>query len=215
MKFLIMLLSAISFLSCYHSEPRVQKINNPDSLAYQPLAELPKIHDSAALSPYNVEFNTLPVFTSFDALKKNINIDSSQSDSWECGSPYDFLDSTWMKEKYGDYNETKGTFENFDGYILSLYSGNVVYTSNTHLTVFNDAEMKGNTFKVKSSNIILDENTTIGDFRRLFPKAQEEPATEVGDIRFRLSVAPDFDDAFLFVFSKGKLTYINLWWLLC
>ena len=44
-------------------------------------------------------------------------IDSTKTTLRECGNPFEWLDKQWMENKYGKYDETNGTFKNFDGKI--------------------------------------------------------------------------------------------------
>lgn len=141
--------------------------------------------------------------------------DSIRTTLRECGHPLEWLDEKWMIKTYGEKDENVGTFARFDGKITRFSTGGSDFDSNNHLVIFDSGKAKGNTFKIISNQIILDENTTISEFKKFFPKIEMEETDEKNKLRFRLNTAENFDEAFLFYFKDGKLQYYTLWWLLC
>lgn len=139
--------------------------------------------------------------------------DSTKTDLWECGNPLNFLDREWMIKTYG--KENNGEFENYDGNITTIYTHNIEFITNNHMVLFDTAQADKNTFKIISSNIILDKNTTIEDFQKQFPKLEKEDTEDPAVFRFRIPTEKESDDAFLFYFKNGKLEYTTLWFLLC
>lgn len=141
--------------------------------------------------------------------------DSVKTDLWECGSPFEWLDEDWMTKTYGKRNSDSGTFERFDGKITSMYTNNAEFNSNKHIVLFNSANAQKNSFQIKSHHILLNQDTTIEEFQKLFPKLENETTDQKNVSRFRISVDKNIDDAFLFYFKDGKLDKFVLWWLLC
>ena len=141
--------------------------------------------------------------------------DSIKTEIWECGNPFNWLDDKWMTKTYGKYDEDRDTFGDFDGSITSIYTNNARFDTNDHLVLFNGALSKGNEFKIKSYQIVLNENTTLEEFQRFFPNLKKEEMERKNECRFRIGIEKDGDDAFLFYFENGKLKSFNLWWLLC
>lgn len=140
-------------------------------------------------------------------------IDSTKTSLWECGNPLTYLDKEWMVKTYG--KEINGEFEKYDGNITSIYTNGIKFITNNHAVLFDTAEANKNTFTVISRNIVLDNNTSIEDFQKLFPNLEKEKMDDPNTFRFRISTQKDYDDAFLFYFKDGKLEYITLWFLLC
>lgn len=120
-----------------------------------------------------------------------------------------------MIKTYGKQNSDSGTFERFDGKITSMYTNNAEFNSNKHIVLFNSAIAHKNSFQIKSHHIVLNQNTTIEEFQKLFPKLEKETTDQKNLSRFRISVNKDGGDAFLFYFKDGKLDEFLLWWLLC
>lgn len=141
--------------------------------------------------------------------------DSVKTDLWECGNPFEWLDENWMIKTYGKQNSDSGTFERFDGKITSVFTNSAEFNSNKHIVLFNNADADKNYFKIKSNNILLNKNTAIEEFQKLFPTLKKEVTDQKNVVRFRISVNKDMDDAFLFYFKNGKLDKFVLWWLLC
>ncbi|TWH99700.1 hypothetical protein IQ05_03041 [Flavobacterium tiangeerense] len=149
----------------------------------------------------------------FDAIyKKN---DSLKTTLWECGSPFEWLDKEWMVKTYGVENKEKGTFDRFNGEITTIYDKNIKFTTNNHIVLFDMAFAKNNSFKIISHNITLDKNTTLKEFKKIFPKIEIENLENPNNVRARFYLGKVEDDAFLFYFKNGKLDYFTLWWLLC
>lgn len=141
--------------------------------------------------------------------------DSIRTTLRECGHPLEWLDEKWMVKTYGEKDENVGTFARFDGKITRFSIKSFDFDSNNHLVIFDSGKAKGNTFLIISDQIMLDENTTVSDFKKLFPKIEMEETEDKDTVRFRLYIAENLDEAFLFYFKNGKLDYYTLWWLLC
>lgn len=149
----------------------------------------------------------------FDAIyPKN---DSIKTTLWECGNPFEWLDKEWMIKKYGAENKEKGTFERFNSEITTIYLKNIKYSTNNHMVLFDMAFAENNSFKIISHHITLDRNTTLEEFKKIFPNTEIEKLANKNEVRARFYLEEKKDDAFLFYFKNGKLNYFTLWWLLC
>lgn len=175
-----------------------------------------KVYTSKYLAIENVLVNNHRIILE---QKEFINIypkyDSTRTTLRECGHPLEWLDEKWMIMTYGEKDENVGTFARFDGEITRFSIRGFDFDSNNHLVIFDSGKAKGNTFLIISDQIILDENTTISEFKELFPKIEMEETEDKDMVRFRLYIAENLDEAFLFYFKNGKLEYYTLWWLLC
>lgn len=160
------------------------------------------INGHAAILPYS-KFNSV-----YSA------IDSSRTAIWECGDPFEWLDALWMKETYGDKDEAKGTFEQYDGKVTTLFVKDIKFNTNNHIVLFNTASAKSNSFEIPSHHILLNQNTSLDDFKKMFPNSKVEKR-ENSETVVRFYLKRNADDAFLFYFKNGKLNYFSLWWLLC
>lgn len=173
-------------------------------------------YSSKYLAAENVRLNGHPLMLSkkefFTIYQK---VDSVQTTLWECGSPFEWLDQEWMIKKYGKPNDEHGTFADFDGKISKLFINNSVFTTNNHLYLFDTAKAQNNTFTIVSQNIVINEDTTVSEFKKRFPDVDEEKTDVKNTVRFRFYLDGKSDDAFLFYFKNGKLEYVTLWWLLC
>lgn len=149
----------------------------------------------------------------FDSHYKNI--DSTKTYVWECGSPFESIDEKWMTKTYGKKNKEKGTFENFNGEITTIFCKDIEFSTNKHIVLFDRAFAQNNSFKIISKDVTLDKNTTLEDFKKTFPNIEMEELGNKNECRFRLSLIKDGDGAFLFYFKNGKLDYFNLWFVLC
>jgi len=141
--------------------------------------------------------------------------DSVRTEIWECGNPFNWLDDKWMTKTYGKYDQNRDTFGDFNGKLTSIFTKSVQFDTNNHIVLFNSALSKGNNFKIKSHQIVLNENTTLEEFQKFFPNLKKEELEHKNECRFRMGLEKDSDDAFLFYFENGKLKSFNLWWLLC
>jgi len=204
------LLLAIIIIGCKENHEPKEIIEIPI------LKERLNTYDSDIIKIENVLINgqkvILPI-EKFNSVYKAI--DSSKTELWECGSPFEWLDSDWMTEKYGKVTKESGTFENFDGNITTLYGKQIEFNTNNHIVLFNTAFAKSNSIKILSHNIELNKDTSLKDFQKMFPKSEMEQLDNPGEVRFRFYVDKEVDDAFLFYFKDGKLDYFSLWWLLC
>lgn len=176
----------------------------------------PKIYSSKYLNLENALLNNHKIILSEKEFQKNYPIiDSTRTELWECGNPFDWLDKDWMTQKYGSFNGGIGDYENFDGKITTFYTKEIEFDTNNHIVLFNSASAKKNSFQILSHQINLDANTTLEDFKKLFPDAEIEKLKNPNEVRFRFYLDHKVDDAFLFYFKNGKLDYFSLWWLLC
>ena len=142
-------------------------------------------------------------------------VDSSKTALWECGNPLEWLDEKWMRARYGAKSDQSGTFKNYDGNVTTLYGKDIEFNTNSHVVLFNTAFAKSNSFEIPSHNIVLDKNTSMEDFQKLFPNSKMEKLEESNEVRFRFYIKSKADDCFLIYFKRGKLNYFKLWWLLC
>lgn len=174
------------------------------------------IYDSKFITIENVLINDQKVIlsnTEFESIYTHI--DSTKTQVWECGSPFEWLDREWMTKTYGKENKGTGTFSKFNGEITTIYSKNIEFATNNHIVLFDTGFADNNSFKIISHNIILDKNTTLKEFRAKFPNSEMETTENPNEVRFRFYLKELSDDAFLFYFKDGKLNYFTLWWLLC
>ena len=180
-------------------------------------ANVPKVYDFKYLEMENDLVNGHKVYLDkkeFDALYKN-KIDSTKTDIWECGTPFEWLDEKWMAQKYGPKSEL-GDLPNFDGKITTIYGKNIEFTTNNHMVLLNSGNVENNSFHIVSHNITLDKNTKLKDFKKLFPKGDYYVLEDSDEMHVRFSIGKnDVEDAFHLVFKNGKLELVTLWWLLC
>ncbi|WP_310555407.1 hypothetical protein [Flavobacterium sp.] len=142
-------------------------------------------------------------------------IDSTKTMIWECGSPFEWLDEEWMIKTYGNKTEESGAFDTFNGEITTLFGKDIEFNTNNNIVLFDKAFAKNNSFEIISHRIKLNKNTSLEDFKKMFPNSEMEILEERNEVRFRFYLNDKADDAFLFYFKKGKLNYFTLWWLLC
>jgi hypothetical protein len=221
MKKLVVLFSLLSLLSCRESEPKdnlnptSEKKDSVKTIAQEnPAKAEPKSYSLAYLKMEDVLLNGNKILlnkTDFEKIYRKI--DSTRTDIWECGNPLDFLDEEWMIKTYG--KSTQGSFERYDGSITTIYTQNVEFITNNHMVLFDRALTDKNTFKIISADIVLDKNTTIENFEKLFPNAVKEEADGPDAFRFRITAEKDSTDAFFFDFENGKLYSVTLWFHLC
>lgn len=199
-----------------------QDIQKIDDVAKDTLAqEIPekaesRIYNSKYLAIKDARVNNHAIILGQKEFNKMYTkIDSTRTILWECGNPLDFLDKEWMTKKYGPINKDTGTFENFDGKITTIYAKETEFDTNNHIVLFNSASAKQNSFQIPGYNIHLDKNTTLEDFKKLFPHSEVEKLENSNEVRYRFYLDEKSSDAFLFHFKNGKLNYFTLWWLLC
>lgn len=174
------------------------------------------IYDSKFITIKNVLINGHKVILSkaeFESIYTHI--DSTKTQIWECGSPFNWLDTEWMIKTYGKEDRETGIFSKFNGEITTIYSKNIEFATNKHIVLFDTGFADNNSFKIISHNIILNKNTTLNEFRNKFPNSEMETTENLNVVRFRFYLKELNDDAFLFYFKDGKLNYFTLWWLLC
>ena len=143
------------------------------------------------------------------------HIDSTKTQVWECGSPFEWLDREWMIKTYGEKTSDMGTFKSFNGEITTIYTQNIDFATNNHIVLFDTGFADRNSFTIISHNITLDKNTTVEEFRTNFPNSEMEKTENPNEARFRFYLDKESEAAFLFYFKDGKLNYLTLWWLLC
>ena len=228
--FLLFILLSLIFVRCQKSDKSTVLKNQPVSKETMKASEIlpdtlvgksvekqnQQIFNSKYLAIKNATVNHHPIILDqkeFEKIYKNI--DSTSTTLWECGNPFDWLDKDWMRKKYGSENNDKGTFENFDGKITTIYSKEIEFNTNNHIVLFNTAFAKKNSFQIPSHHINLDQNTTLEEFKTIFPNLELEKLENPNEVRFRMYLSHSSDDAFLFYFKNGKLDYFTLWWLLC
>lgn len=178
--------------------------------------EKAKVSSQNVISINDVLINDKKVLRTIDEFNKSYShIDSIKTTLWECGQPFEWLDKEWMEDKYGKFDDIKGTFKNFDGKIKTFYVLNTEYNSNNHLVLFNNGNTKNNSLKIISKNIVLNANTTIEQFKKYFQQSKQENLANLNEFRFRLYMKNESEDAFIFDFKNGKLQKIILFWVLC
>lgn len=222
-QFALLILILFAVQSCKNDTDKTQDLNDTIVIKSQDTIienteknNVSTIYNSKYLDIENALVNDHKAILSreeFDALHQKI--DSSATTVWECGSPFEWIDKEWMTKTYGAESKEKGTFENFDGKITTLYENNIQFITNNHIVLFDTALASDNTFKIRDHKIILDKNTTLEHFQKIFPNTEIENLQNKNEVRARLYLEKDSDDAFLFYFKNGKLAYFNLWWLLC
>lgn len=141
--------------------------------------------------------------------------DSIVTDLRECGHPLEWLDEKWMLKTYGAKDDYVGTFANFDGNITRYSTSGLNFDSNKHRVIFDSGKAQGNSFTILTNHIVLNEKTSVADFKKLFPKVKMEETDDENVVRFRLYLAGSFDESFIFDFKNGVLDHYTLWWLLC
>lgn len=220
---IIAILLVFSIQSCINKKDEKQETNKIDVVKQIDSTSKKKqkrntetIYSSKFLDTDNVLVNNQKTILSkkeFEAVYKKI--DSTNTSVWECGNPLEWLDEKWMIQEYGAQNKEKGTYENFNGEITTIYANDAIFATNNHIVLFYEAFVTKNSFKIISHNIILDKNTTLESFKKTFPNADIEKVENENECRVRFNLGVDIDDAFLFYFKNGKLNYVTLWWLLC
>jgi len=174
------------------------------------------IYDLKFITIKNVLINDHKVILSKEEFESiYTHIDSTKTQIWECGSPFEWLDREWMIKTYGREDRETRIFRNFNGEITTIYSKNIEFATNNHIVLFDTGFADNNSFKIISHNIILNKNTTLNEFRSKFPNSKMETTENPNEVRFRFYLKELNDDAFLFYFKDGKLNYFTLWWLLC
>lgn len=124
--------------------------------------------------------------------------DSTRTTFRECGHPLEWLDEKWMVKKYGEKDEYVRTFARLDRKIPRFSIKGFDFDSNNHLVIIDSGKAEANTFKVISDQFVLDENTNVFAFKKLFPNVEMEETDEKNKVRFRLPIAENFEAAFLF-----------------
>lgn len=220
-KIFLSIFTAFQLLSCNKSNSKkdsnrsFEKTEIKDTLVQKETSKkVPQNYPITFLKIEDVLLNNKKLLLDKNHFEKIYNkIDSTKTSLWECGNPLTYLDKEWMVKTYG--KEINGEFEKYDGNITSIYTNGIKFITNNHAVLFDTAEANKNTFTVISRNIVLDNNTSIEDFQKLFPNLEKEKMDDPNTFRFRISTQKDYDDAFLFYFKDGKLEYITLWFLLC
>lgn len=219
---LILLLFCTAACEKNTKEDHISAQNNTDSISSGKTKEkiykknLSSVFNQDHLPLNNVLVNRNSILTPKEDFKTMYaKADSVKAEIWECGNPFEWLDKEWMAKTYGNYSTDKGTFGDFDGTVSSIYLGNSTYTTNEHVVLFDRTQMEGNEIFIKSHQILLTENTTIEEFQKLFPQIKKSETDVKNTFIFRIPLAKDNDDAFLFFFTNGKLNNVKLWWLLC
>lgn len=190
----------------------LQTIIKQDSLHNETISgnETPKVFTDDFLKIENVQVNGNDIILPQEQFQKLYpKHDSVKTEPWDCGSPFEWLDKTWMEKTYGK------DLINFDGKITTFYTNNAEFISNNHTVIFSSAKSENNRFEIKSHHIILTRETTVEDFQKLFPKLKIENTDQKNIQRFSIPVGKEIEDSFMFYFKDGKLDNFNLWWLLC
>jgi hypothetical protein len=222
-QFALLILIALAFQSCKNNNDKIQDSTDNIVLKREDTIFENKgkftadtIYNSKFIDIENVLINDHKAIVSkneFDAIYPKS--DSVKTTLWECGSPFEWLDKAWMIKTYGPENKEKGTFERFNGEITTIYEKGIQFTTNNHIVLFDKALASKTTFKIRNYKVKLDKNTTLKEFKKIFPNTEIEGLENKNEVRARFYLEKDSDDAFLFYFKDGKLDYFTLWWLLC
>lgn len=199
-------------LKSHQNKDSLKTITKHDRLHQETLSEneTPKVFADDFLKIENVLVNGNNIILSESDFEKLYpETDSVKSESWDCGSPFEWLDKTWMEKTYGK------DLIKFDGKLSTFYTHNAEFISNSHKVIFSSAKSKGNRFEIKSHHIILTDNTTVAEFQKLFPKIKKDNNDQNNTIVFSIQLSKDIEDSFEFHFVDGKLKEFRLWWLLC
>ncbi|MFD1601669.1 hypothetical protein ACFSJW_16610 [Flavobacterium artemisiae] len=224
MKRHILLLLFTILIACNNRDEKAKEPNNiietkkeaTTSIEPKEKSKDKSIYDSKFLEKGNVLINDYKIILSKDEFESiYTHVDSTKTQLWECGSPFEWLDEKWMIKTYGKKNKETGIFEKFNGEITTIYIKNSQFTTNNHIVLFDTGFAATNSFKIISHNITLNKDTTVEEFQSKFPNSEIEKTENPNEVRFRFYLNATSDDAFLFYFKDGKLNYLTLWWLLC
>ncbi len=138
-------------------------------------------------------------------------LDSSIVYPWECGDPFFTEDFEYLEKNYGPYDNEVGTFaKEYD--VKTFFTQGLEFISDGNKVIFQQAN-KHIIFEIPEYHIRITEQTTEEEFKKLFPKMT---ASNSGDeLIYSLMTDQQMESSFYFIFKKGKLYSINLWWLLC
>lgn len=220
-KYFILLLKSIMLMlviSCGNNTDKNNKDKNQntvDTVSKSQKTVQPVAYTLDTLSINDVTFNNQKVLIPNTEFNQYFKVDSSKSDVWECGDPFTYLDKEWMEKTYGKFDPNKGTYKNFDGKITTFFVGNTQFSSNNNKVLFGESKAKGNKLSITNNSITLDENTTLEDFKKIFPKATIDPAEEPGEQVARISADKIGGDFWIFNFKNSKLNFYTLFWDLC
>ena len=97
--------------------------------------ELHKVFTDDLLKIENVQVNGNDIVLPQEQFQKlHPKHDSVKTEPWECGSPCEWLDKSWMEKTYGK------DLVNFDGKITTFYTNNAEFISNNHKVIFSSAK---------------------------------------------------------------------------
>lgn len=161
--------------------------------------------DTLALE--SVTLNGNPLFQDYKIFMKQYAVDSTVQREWECGSPFDFMDSEYTMEYEAEL-------------VTHCYSGNLEFITNNNKVLPLRFLIKGNILHLKDKAVSIDENTTLNDIQMLFPKLDKDMDyiidEENNQIIVRVPYSENSDDGdWIFTFRNNKLYDVELWWLLC
>ncbi|UUC44564.1 hypothetical protein [Flavobacterium cerinum] len=208
-------------ISCKKDTEKTESVSVPDitiqktdTIVKKESTALKSVYDADTIALESILINNHKMLLSideFNTIYKN-TIDSTKSEFWECGNPFEWLDEQWMKKTYGK------EMENYDGEITTIYSKGNQFSSNTHLVLLDQTLMKHNALKIISYDILLDQNTTWEAFKKMFPKAESLRKNLASD-EFKVLIPflrSTYSDSLLeFHFKNGKLNSFIIWWNMC
>ncbi len=191
-----------------------QKEGQADTTLVEP--QLPH-YDYDTLDLDGVLVNGHPVLLSLTEFRQFYpKTDSAKAELWECGNPFEFLDSTWMTANYVNSADTVWKEGVNNSYVRTSYSSGAAFVSNGHLVLFEEAGMLRNEVTLVGTSLKLNGRTTLHDFEKAFPNIkQEEGCGNPEEARFRIYLSKSEGNSFNFRFEKGKLLTVTLWWHLC
>jgi hypothetical protein len=124
----------------------------------------PKVFTDDFLKIENVQVNGNDIVLSQEQFQKLYSKhDSLKNEPWDCGSPFEWLDKTWMEKTYGK------DLLNFDGKITTFYTNNAEFISNNHKVIFSSAKSGNNRFEIRSHHIILTNKPLLKISKSYFP----------------------------------------------
>ncbi|MBS7563034.1 hypothetical protein KHS38_01340 [Mucilaginibacter sp. Bleaf8] len=219
--------AVLALLSCNADNKQATKKTSSKPASHTPSAVVPnnktlaikpgaKVYSVKSLPLHAILINGLKPMLPYQSFQKQYPKPERVSKTlWECGSPFDVLDKDWMIHTYGPYDQQKGTFDRYDGQITTLYVNGAEYATNDHMALLVKADAVHNPVSIPSHRIVLKAHTSIKTFEKLFPNLRPEKMEDDETVRYRISIEPEYDDAFLFYFKNGKFDYVELWFLLC
>lgn len=156
-----------------------------------------------------LHFNDMPVYFSIEQLRESVEVNGSDWAPWECGSPFDWMDSSYVHDGITSYFSEQGS-----------------YISNGHMVLLYEGLLEKGVLLLSDRNIRLTGETTLEEFAAIFPVSyrgteemrQRHPDCcfdEYGDLQIHVFYSFLSEDGLVFSFRNGRLHSVLLRWLLC